>query len=189
MALCPREQGSDVRPAIKLATSQMFGTFGNTIHCAFIYAVMIGVWTSDASPMAHVIVDLLVAYMSVEHSDLQTFLDGAKETHSLTCVSADFDVPWDTLSISKSQGWLRLNSESNHHFAKHWKFLWKCVCRVMCRRAAPLCPADVLVHISEKTFTSQGAEESVPSFFARLRRSYSFVRGELKAMKNGKLTF
>ena len=58
---------------------------------------------------------------------------------------------------------------------------------MMSRLTTPLAPVDVPRHISKGGFVAQSASESVPSFFARLRRAYSPVRGELTAMGKGYL--
>ena len=123
VSTCATLEGSSIRPAIKLATSQMFGTFGDTVHSVFIYAVMVFIWSEDASPMSVLLRDLMVAYMSVEQDDLASFLTGSADPYSLSCVSAAFDVAYDAGSIKKTHGWSRLNSDANpDYFAAHWKF-------------------------------------------------------------------
>ena len=73
---CTALSGPTARAAIDVAVSQMFGAFGDTVHSAFIYAVMVSVWASQDSPYSTLICDLMVAYMEVSDSDLSQFLTG-----------------------------------------------------------------------------------------------------------------
>ena len=141
---------------------------------------MIFIWTSEECCVAPLINEILLAYMMVQHSDLDAFLVASKDAYSADLVSADFGVDYADVANPSAPGWSRLEFKTNRHFQDHWFFLWKCVCNVLCRASASSSVAHALRHISVDHFSAQTAQEDMAMFFARLRRAYSDAQGELK---------
>ena len=45
------EGGTQARAKLKQVVAHVFGVFGDSVHSAFVYAVMIFVWCTEGSPV------------------------------------------------------------------------------------------------------------------------------------------
>ena len=74
------QSGSALRSQMQSVVAELFGMFGDTVHSAFLYAVMIYIWCSSGSALSTMAQVLLVDYMQADHVSLSGFLDASKDS-------------------------------------------------------------------------------------------------------------
>ena len=159
--------------------AELFGMFGDTVHSAFLYAVMIYIWCSSGSALSTMAQVLLVDYMQADHVSLSGFLDASKDALAQADWADSVGKAICEATARSSFGWFRLNHETNPHFESHWLFLWKCMVNMMCRDVVHDTTTHALRHISADTFEVQSSAERVADFFDRIRAAYAAAQQEL----------
>ena len=125
-------QGVEAADALKHAVALTFGRFGGKVHCAFLYALMIYVWSSDASTHTAQVQNLLSTYISMEHAMLATLLVTCKDAYAASVTADTMVAQCDLYDIAKTPGYKRLNYLTNiTGFTAHWLFLFDCCAELL----------------------------------------------------------
>ena len=121
---CTAVTGQECLNALKEATAATFGAFGAQVHCAFIYALMITIWATDAdSPHREVLQECLMQYVMSGHSQLADVKATCSDPHTSMMSSADLQSKFLVTDIATTEGYLRLSYMANmSSFAAHWQF-------------------------------------------------------------------
>ena len=100
-------QGVEAADALKHAVALTFGRFGGIVHCAFLYALMIYIWSSDASAQAAQVQNLLSTYISMEHAMLATLLVTCKDAYAASVTAGTMHM---VITAAHSSLWWPLQS-------------------------------------------------------------------------------
>ena len=160
--------------ALSSAITMMFGAFGGQIHEAFVYAILIYIWTSPDSCKADEINVLLLQYMNTPHDQLSDVIKSCKNAYATQAATTYMSTALTLQDISKSPGYRRLHYVTNLDlFCDHWRFLFQCTCELLMQGIQNETPQTALKLISKEHFQPQQPGESTQKFFARFTMAYS----------------
>ena len=170
--------------------SRLQGTFGATIHSAFLHAVMVFIWASTASPKAPVVLAFLAEYLGTYHSGLLGLQARCTQPSSSPASFLDLSSAFMYSSIVNQPGYHRLDPSSSGNapfFADHWMWLWSCVVALLEQSAKQPSTAEALQLLSMDHFQAQGDSEPCSDFFARVAMAHAEAKAILVRLGRGNL--
>ena len=181
-------QGSECKTALQSVTAALFGTFGERVHSAFLYAVMLYIWCSNDSHKSDLVFSILMEYMASPDANLQRVLTNAKSAYTTGVSAAVMATQFTYASMSVTPGYRRLDYKmAIDTFTNEWHFLWECACASMAQSVTTTTPAQALQHISVTHFKAQTMNESMQQFFSRLLSAYRLSMAQLVDINRSEL--
>jgi len=181
LALAPlRLEGAECHSALRDAIVQVFATYGQSCHQAFLYGLFMGVWSATMNPRAAEIKLFMQVYMFTEDLYLPALLQQCLDPHAPASVSPGTAQMLDLEALKLSPGFRRLNVYSNPAgFSAAWSFLWDCVLGIVARTAKKVSVATCLAPLTFEVFERQGDDETVAAFFSRFTLAHAGVTAAL----------
>ena len=176
--------GFEAAEQIRKAVAITFSRFGGEVNCAFIYAVMIYIWSSSDSDRMTIITNLLTQYLAAKSNALPKLMQACSDSYAVTVTSNTMMYQCAETDMTKTHGYRRLNWRSNvDFFASHWLFLFECATELLVQTPEAPTVAHALMYINSSHFEKQQEGETMQDFFARLQLAYGKSLFILKRMK------